>query len=228
MYICIYIYIYIYADKEMESSQSVAACLVPTLTQKSCIGGTQTGSYQTGSYQKGRFIPPKPKLLYFVVCWAKHPSTQQLPIHISGAGLPPDLQIWLLGTPRLIRPRLYASECSTPWREMYIYIYIYIYIYTYIYIYIYIHTHIHIIYIYIDNTYIYIYIYVYIYIYIYTCIYAALLAASREVRLDGHSVGGEDLWVCIIYIYIYICIYIYMCIHIHIYIYICIYYHIIS
>ena len=62
------------------------------------IGGTQTGSYQTGSYQKGRFIPPKPKLLYFVFCWAKHRSTQQLPIHISGAGLPPDLQIWLLGT----------------------------------------------------------------------------------------------------------------------------------
>ena len=29
------------------------------------LGGTQTGSYQTGSYQKGRFIPPKPKLLYF-------------------------------------------------------------------------------------------------------------------------------------------------------------------
>ena len=30
------------------------------------VGGTQTGSYQTGSYQKGRFIPPKPKSLYFI------------------------------------------------------------------------------------------------------------------------------------------------------------------
>ena len=34
----------------------------------------------------------------FDVCRVKHPGTKQLPIHISGAGLPPDLQIWLLGT----------------------------------------------------------------------------------------------------------------------------------
>ena len=32
------------------------------------FGGTQTGSYQTGSYQKGRFIPPKPQLLYLILC----------------------------------------------------------------------------------------------------------------------------------------------------------------
>ena len=48
---------------------------------------------------KGPLYPSKTNIIIIVVfCWAKHPSTQQLPIHISGAGLPPDLQIWLLGT----------------------------------------------------------------------------------------------------------------------------------
>ena len=45
------------------------------------LGGTQTGSHQTGSYQKGRFIPAKP---------------------IGKSGF------W--EQPRLIRPRLYASD----------------------------------------------------------------------------------------------------------------------
>ena len=34
------------------------------VSESTVFGGTQTG--QIGSYQKGRFIPAKPKLLYFV------------------------------------------------------------------------------------------------------------------------------------------------------------------
>ena len=59
-----------------------------------------------GEHKPGRIKPGRIKRAalslqsrsYHILCWAKHPSTQQLPIHISGAGLPPDLQIWLSGT----------------------------------------------------------------------------------------------------------------------------------
>ena len=61
------------------------------LLMKARLGGTQTGSYQTGSYQKGRFIPPKAKIVIFVVfCWAKHPSTKQL------LALPTSTVLWVL------------------------------------------------------------------------------------------------------------------------------------
>ena len=71
---------------------------VNTLSLKSLVWGNTNRVVSNRVVSKGPLYPSKNKIIIFCVfCWAKHPSTQQLPIHISGAGLPPDSQIWLLG-----------------------------------------------------------------------------------------------------------------------------------
>ena len=54
------------AGTPASGSAPASAAVPPGRACRRILGGTQTGSYQTGSYQKGRFIPPKPKLSYFL------------------------------------------------------------------------------------------------------------------------------------------------------------------
>ena len=198
--------------------------VVTPLVLTPLIGGTQTGSYQTGSYQKGRFIPPKPKILYF--CFLIRPRLYASELIRSQGDLTQvhptdDQQTWYIDTHLYIMyTHAYtwcvyiADTCITD----YVYnICICICIYIYIYIYSrwptqtdlmtsYFRLHRY------DSTYI--CMYVCMYVCIYVCMYVCMY-----VYIYMHIC----IYVCVcIYTYIYIYIYMHISLSLYIYIYICI------
>ena len=109
IYICISLslYIYIYASVFLPALAGSAAA-------KRSLEQHKPGRIKPGRIKRAALSLQNQNGYTFDVCRVKHPGTQQLPIHISGAGFAANLQIWLLGTTPFDTTPFICLRVATP------------------------------------------------------------------------------------------------------------------